>query len=137
MIRRPPRSTRTDTLFPYTTLFRSAGAAAGCRHPRSHRHPGADPALAGLQRLGLAAGLRAAAPVWRLGDRAARRRLWRRRGRGGQCPHRLHGLPAGRPRPSARRGPPPARLAPPRPPEPAAAPPADAATPAPPPPPHP
>src|SRR3546814_6099454 len=24
MIRRPPRSTRTDTLFPYTTLFRSA-----------------------------------------------------------------------------------------------------------------
>src|SRR3546814_5121829 len=30
MIRRPPRSTRTDTLFPYTTLFRSASA----RHPR-------------------------------------------------------------------------------------------------------
>src|SRR3546814_16794719 len=27
MIRRPPRSTRTDTLFPYTTLFRSAGVA--------------------------------------------------------------------------------------------------------------
>src|SRR3546814_20476878 len=27
MIRRPPRSTRTDTLFPYTTLFRSIGAA--------------------------------------------------------------------------------------------------------------
>src|SRR3546814_8846532 len=27
MIRRPPRSTRTDTLFPYTTLFRSAGGA--------------------------------------------------------------------------------------------------------------
>src|SRR3546814_6248742 len=26
MIRRPPRSTRTDTLFPYTTLFRSGGA---------------------------------------------------------------------------------------------------------------
>src|SRR3546814_11242790 len=25
MIRRPPRSTRTDTLFPYTTLFRSGG----------------------------------------------------------------------------------------------------------------
>src|SRR3546814_8345604 len=25
MLRRPPRSTRTDTLFPYTTLFRSAG----------------------------------------------------------------------------------------------------------------
>src|SRR3546814_13498685 len=28
MIRRPPRSTRTDTLFPYTTLFRSAHKAA-------------------------------------------------------------------------------------------------------------
>src|SRR3546814_1476708 len=27
MIRRPPRSTRTDTLFPYTTLFRSAVGA--------------------------------------------------------------------------------------------------------------
>src|SRR3546814_4695172 len=31
MIRRPPRSTRTDTLFPYTTLFRSlAGAIQRC-----------------------------------------------------------------------------------------------------------
>src|SRR3546814_6622796 len=29
MIRRQPRSTRTDTLFPYTTLFRSDGAADG------------------------------------------------------------------------------------------------------------
>src|SRR3546814_15024454 len=29
MIRRPPRSTRTDTLFPYTTLFRSV-----CQIPR-------------------------------------------------------------------------------------------------------
>src|SRR3546814_3682907 len=28
MIRRPPRSTRTDTLFPYTTLFRSRGAGS-------------------------------------------------------------------------------------------------------------
>src|SRR3546814_18801869 len=27
MIRRPPRSTRTDTLFPYTTLFRSVASA--------------------------------------------------------------------------------------------------------------
>src|SRR3546814_20557577 len=36
MIRRPPISTRTDTLFPYTTLFRSGGIhrrsqAVGCR----------------------------------------------------------------------------------------------------------
>src|SRR3546814_14455936 len=29
MIRRPPRSTRTDTLFPYTTLFRSPDPARG------------------------------------------------------------------------------------------------------------
>src|SRR3546814_11181367 len=29
MIRRPPRSTRTDTLFPYTTRFRSGPVAAG------------------------------------------------------------------------------------------------------------
>src|SRR3546814_16288983 len=34
MVRRPPRSTRTDTLFPYTTLFRSAHAMAiKCRAP--------------------------------------------------------------------------------------------------------
>src|SRR3546814_6112502 len=31
MIRRPPRATRTDTLFPYTTLFRSRVAAAALR----------------------------------------------------------------------------------------------------------
>src|SRR3546814_3231925 len=29
MIRRPPRSTRTDTLFPYTTLFRSVPRGSG------------------------------------------------------------------------------------------------------------
>src|SRR3546814_5407291 len=32
MIRRPPRSTRTDTLFPYTTLFRSLTEDTSC-HP--------------------------------------------------------------------------------------------------------
>src|SRR3546814_1032240 len=32
MIRRPPRSTRTDTLFPYTTLFRSCDLAGAQRH---------------------------------------------------------------------------------------------------------
>src|SRR3546814_9539891 len=31
MIRRPPRSTRTDTLFPYTTLFRSERSGGGAR----------------------------------------------------------------------------------------------------------
>src|SRR3546814_3484369 len=35
MIRRPPRSTRTDTLFPYTTLFRSQYSAGG--DPAGHR----------------------------------------------------------------------------------------------------
>src|SRR3546814_2036559 len=34
MIRRPPRSTRTDTLFPYTTLFRSG---RGQLHPQDPR----------------------------------------------------------------------------------------------------
>src|SRR3546814_18495033 len=33
MIRRPPRSTRTDTLFPYTTLFRSEVARIPTRMP--------------------------------------------------------------------------------------------------------
>src|SRR3546814_13677715 len=37
MIRRPPRSTRTDTLFPYTTLFRSEAAPAGRRFRNAHR----------------------------------------------------------------------------------------------------
>src|SRR3546814_2632795 len=41
MIRRPPRSTRTDTLFPYTTLFRSAadGAARAAGRLRCRRLP--------------------------------------------------------------------------------------------------
>src|SRR3546814_6000245 len=38
MIRRPPRSTRTDTLFPYTTLFRSSGARSYRRVHCRHRH---------------------------------------------------------------------------------------------------
>src|SRR3546814_9829988 len=45
MIRRPPRTTRTDTLFPYTTLFRSDGGCrcraappvVGTRHPAQRR----------------------------------------------------------------------------------------------------
>src|SRR3546814_3311918 len=51
MIRRPPRSTRTDTLFPYTTLFRSPGADPAVGRARQagaqwHRgvHLRADPA---------------------------------------------------------------------------------------------
>src|SRR3546814_12790829 len=36
MIRRPPRSTRSDTLFPYTTLFRSAEGEAFGGRPVEH-----------------------------------------------------------------------------------------------------
>src|SRR3546814_9934336 len=38
MIRRPPVSTRTDTLFPYTTLFRSHQHHGDRLQARSHRH---------------------------------------------------------------------------------------------------
>src|SRR3546814_746643 len=58
MIRRPPRSTRTDTLFPYTTLFRAGHAAGAARHlpgrrrrlldPRLGRRRGADRAERGV-----------------------------------------------------------------------------------------
>src|SRR3546814_17229409 len=58
MIRRPPRSTRTDTLFPYTTLFRSDCLREG-RHPEARRFLRGRPA--GAARPG--------------GDRGARRRV--------------------------------------------------------------
>src|SRR6056297_4213389 len=51
MIRRPPRSTRTDTLFPYTTLFRSRPFPPERVLPRSRRagcRSGAGGGLAGL-----------------------------------------------------------------------------------------
>src|SRR3546814_3533936 len=55
MIRRPPRSTRTDTLFPYTTLFRS---------PRRRPDRPADVSDPGLQRpAGLAAARRGLAEL--------------------------------------------------------------------------
>src|SRR3546814_13040337 len=44
MVRRPPRSTRTDTLFPYTTLFRSGAADVGRLAGRRHR-PAQSPHL--------------------------------------------------------------------------------------------
>src|SRR3546814_20383109 len=44
MIRRPPRSTRTDTLLPYTTLFRSGAASDTVGCPRSPS-PTAQPLL--------------------------------------------------------------------------------------------
>src|SRR3546814_20292202 len=42
MRRRPPRSTRTDTLFPYTTLFRSPAAIEPHRDPRDDDQRQAD-----------------------------------------------------------------------------------------------
>src|SRR3546814_16511165 len=40
MIRRPPRSTRTDTLFPYTTLFRSRSRVTGACNARDEQKAG-------------------------------------------------------------------------------------------------
>src|SRR3546814_1795439 len=62
MIRRPPRSTRTDTLFPYTTLFRSKRSAVGPAQPprvRGGGHGGAAP-------------LRRRKPLRRAADRRSR-----------------------------------------------------------------
>src|SRR3546814_16392571 len=81
-IRRPPRSTRTDTLFPYTTLFRS----------RRHRHPARVGRVSARHRLHRAAG-----PGRRPPDRRGRPH----RGRGHRPAAHLH-LP-GRGRPAAGR----------------------------------
>src|SRR3546814_1608465 len=43
MIRRPPRSTRTDTLFPYTTLFRSLSPCRVCLVHFQVPHGGLEP----------------------------------------------------------------------------------------------
>src|SRR3546814_20514412 len=64
MIRRPPRSTRTDTLFPYATLFRSQYKPLGscpCRGPGLGIWR--PPALAGHRGLQLTNGLCGAAPA--------------------------------------------------------------------------
>src|SRR3546814_7427831 len=42
MIRRPPRSKRTDTLFPYTTLFRSLVGVSGCKLHQCSSHISAE-----------------------------------------------------------------------------------------------
>src|SRR3546814_8934760 len=60
MIRRPPRSTRTDTLFPYTTLFRSPYRAghrlwdAGVSRLRRHRSEEHTSELQSLMRISYA-----------------------------------------------------------------------------------
>src|SRR3546814_12435079 len=77
MVRRPPRSTRTDTLFPYTTLVRS-------RRPDRKAHKSTGD-------LGAEAAQRHAAPGRRLPGLAvlaSRGRRHRRRGTAGGCAHR-------------------------------------------------
>src|SRR3546814_16255155 len=82
MLRRPPRSTRTDTLFPYTTLFRSR-VARDLRHLRPHDralrsrllfHPHSPLSERLARQSGAAAGdgLRRRRPLRRPADRDAR-----------------------------------------------------------------
>src|SRR3546814_7230993 len=59
MIRRPPRSTRTDALFPYTTLFRSGLSIRGRREDKPSRRQNAS-----------------ACPSWRQPDRKHLRGSW-------------------------------------------------------------
>src|SRR3546814_2135225 len=51
MVRRQPRSTRTDTLFPYTTLFRSPGQPEGSGRRSAEAARGAEPREARPQRV--------------------------------------------------------------------------------------
>src|SRR3546814_19556734 len=85
MIRRPPRSTRTDTLFPYTTLFRAYNAvanailricllepiASSCRIslPYPHRHDVDGKERTGTDAPARGAGFHPAAPDRAGGDR--------------------------------------------------------------------
>ncbi|KAK0359917.1 hypothetical protein LTR94_029368, partial [Friedmanniomyces endolithicus] len=71
----------------------SAGAAGSEGRARPHRDARPDPALAGLHRVGLAEGVRAAAGVRRLAGRDPRRRIWRRRRDRDQRAHRMYRLP--------------------------------------------
>src|SRR3546814_6618947 len=71
MIRRPPRSTRTDTLFPYTTLFRSH-AATEALVEIADRHP----VILGEGAVHVAGdGFQLVADVHVVGDIGARRRV--------------------------------------------------------------
>src|SRR3546814_10105573 len=72
MIRRPPRSTRTDTLFPYTTLFRSSR-----RHHSRHRLHCAGPDSA-----------RRDLRTWRLRFMGQLERAWRQGVSGRECARR-------------------------------------------------
>src|SRR3546814_8804535 len=56
IVRRPPRSTRTDTLFPYTTLFRSRPLALLARLVRMHADRAVDARKAAADQGGGSAG---------------------------------------------------------------------------------
>src|SRR3546814_4363438 len=75
MIRRPPRSTRTDTLFPYTTLFRSCA-----RLLRRDRHDGGPLGYIGASRRRSAPPPAFRKVLWRVARR--HRRLGQRSGEG-------------------------------------------------------
>src|SRR3546814_3665119 len=83
MIRRPPRSTRTDTLFPYTTLFRSWGRLLGFLPDlAARRGGGARASRRGDRPAGLWRCLRPPDAARRAGDgRAGSRRAIARTGR--------------------------------------------------------
>src|SRR3546814_18691151 len=74
MKRRPPRSTRTDTLFPYTTLFRSGKFFDCCRLSRDEAlgEPALDHALHDAAHATLAHGGDAAVPDLRRADPGGR-----------------------------------------------------------------
>src|SRR3546814_15385010 len=80
MIRRPPRSTRTDTLFPYTTLFRSPlpprprVRERGALGHHGHDHPREPEAGPGVTRGGVRALPRSAAHPQAQGRAVLRRR---------------------------------------------------------------
>src|SRR3546814_3694358 len=114
MLRRPPRSTRTDTLFPYTTLFRSGRTWAHLmdrrKDLRTHVQkvrPGLldQPALRKVEERGSQVDLARAKRHFRIGQLQERFRAWHGKGariavvRGGpRCavsgPHRIYPIAA-------------------------------------------
>src|SRR3546814_7460700 len=90
MIRRPPRSTRTYTLFPYTTLFRSSHSPQSLAPKR--RNHGCDPDLCpGCKAMPLKAG-KGQPEETEIPTAARRSQLARQAGRSGQLEHRRETL---------------------------------------------
>src|SRR3546814_13325724 len=84
MIPRPPRSTLTDSLFPYTTLFRSAGVRPDRSQDESRDVQGVSPVLRDIGRRSPRSAIRYPAslvertPPWRNFHSCCWRRRWRR-----------------------------------------------------------